>query len=100
MHKSPVNDDLHSKKKTNQFSNIEISIASFDSAQVVTQLMPSYDTINNKKSQEDLTNGVEVYTGLIFESIENAKKTISTFAGCPVSQSSTRNMKYVEFSCF
>jgi hypothetical protein len=99
-HKTPVNDDLHSKKNTSQFSNIEIFISSFDSAQVVTQLMPSCDTINNKNAQEDMTNGVEVYTGLIFESIENAKKTNSTFAGYPVRQSSTRSMKDGEFLCF
>jgi hypothetical protein len=51
--------DLHSGKNTSQVRNIEISISSFDSAQVVTQLMPSYDTIYTKNAQEDMTNAVK-----------------------------------------
>jgi hypothetical protein len=62
--------------------------------------MSSNDTIDNGNAQEYMADGVEVYVGLIFESIESANQTITTFSGCPVRQSSTRNMKYVEFSCF
>jgi hypothetical protein len=60
------------------------------------------DEWNNNNAQESqiVAVGGQLYAGLNFESIESAKQTITAFSGCPVRQSSTRNLKYVEFSCF
>jgi hypothetical protein len=55
---------------------------------------------NNAQESQIVAVGGQLYAGLNFESIESAKQTITAFSGCPVRQSSTRNLKYVEFSCF
>jgi hypothetical protein len=76
------------------------SVSSFDLALVADQKMPSNDTTDKSNAKEYIADGAEIYVGHMFESIECAKQTITAFAGCAVHQSSTRNMKYVEYSCF
>jgi len=98
---SQLKDDSHKKMNKSNLNDIDDdSVSSFDSALVADQKMPSNDTTDKSNAQEYIADGGEISVGHMFESIECAKQTITVFAGCPVRQSSTRNMKYVEYSCF